>query len=60
VSGEHLVTLPWLPSAAVQSVMPIASLAYVAAEVLTIPEAWRRLHAAPPAPTAVTESSHLE
>jgi TRAP-type C4-dicarboxylate transport system permease small subunit len=60
VSGEHLVTLPWVTSAAVQSVMPIASLAYVAAELLTIPDAWRKLHTAPPAPTAVTESSHLE
>jgi TRAP-type C4-dicarboxylate transport system permease small subunit len=60
VSGEHLVTLPWLASAMVQSVMPIAALTYVAAELLTIPEAWRKLHAVPLAPAAATESSHLE
>lgn len=58
--GEYLVTLPWVSSPFVQSVMPIASLAFAVAELLTLPEAWRKLHAPPASPEAVTESSHLE
>lgn len=58
--GEHLVTLPWVPTGFTQSVMPIASLAFVAAELLTLPQAWAKLHRPPPAATVVTDSSHLE
>ncbi len=58
--GEHLVTLPWVSSPFVQSVMPIASLSFVAAELLTLPQAWEKLHAPPPPPDMLTESSHLE
>ena len=60
LSGEHLVTLPRIPTGLTQSVMPIASLAFVAAELLTLPQAWDKLHRSPPAATAVSESSHLE
>jgi TRAP-type C4-dicarboxylate transport system permease small subunit len=60
MSGEHLVTLPWLSIEVTQSVIPVASLTFVAAEVLTLPQAWARLHRPPPSAAVVTESSHLE
>ncbi len=59
-SGEHLVTLSWVSSPFVQSIIPIASLAFVAAELLTIPFAWRKLHAPAAPPDLVAESAHLE
>ena len=60
MSGEHLVTLPWLSTGITQSVIPLASLAFIAAELLTLPEAWRKLHRSPPAPGLAAESAHLE
>ena len=60
MGGEHLVTLPWLSIEITQSVIPLASLVFVATEVLTLPQAWAKLHRPPPAAGAVTESSHLE
>jgi TRAP-type C4-dicarboxylate transport system permease small subunit len=60
MAGEHLVTLPWLSTGITQSVIPIASLAFVAAELLTLPQAWAKLHRPPPPAAVVTESSHLE
>jgi len=60
VAGEHLVTLPSVSAPLTQSVMPVASLAFVAAELLTLPQAWRKLHALPEPPQVVTDSSHLE
>jgi TRAP-type C4-dicarboxylate transport system permease small subunit len=60
VAGEHLVTLPWLTAPMTQSVMPLASLAFVAAELLTLPDAWRKLNQPAPSPQALTESAHLE
>ncbi len=60
LSGEHLVTLPSVPTGLTQSVMPIASLAFVTAELLTLPQAWEKLHRPPPAAAAATQSSHLE
>ncbi len=60
MSGEHLVTLPWLSTGITQSVMPLASLAFIAAEMLTLPQAWAKLNRPPPPPDAVSESSHLE
>jgi TRAP-type C4-dicarboxylate transport system permease small subunit len=60
MSGETLVTLPWVSTGVTQSVIPLAALAFVAAELLTLPEAWHKLTAPPPAPDVVTESSHLD
>lgn len=40
--GETLVSLPSVPSAAVQSAIPIGALLFVLAEALSMPEAWRR------------------
>jgi TRAP-type C4-dicarboxylate transport system permease small subunit len=60
MSGEHLVTLRWLSTGVTQSVMPLASLAFIAAELLTLPDAWRRLDRAPPAPSLAPESAHLQ
>jgi TRAP-type C4-dicarboxylate transport system permease small subunit len=60
MAGEHLVTLPWLSIEVTQSVIPLASLAFVAAEMLTLPQAWAKLHRPPPSAAVVTESSHLE
>jgi len=60
MSGEHLVTLPWLSTGITQSVIPVASLAFVTAELLTLPQAWDKLHRPPPGADVVTESSHLE
>lgn len=39
--GETLVTIPAIPSAAVQSVIPIGSALFVVAELLSMPGAWR-------------------
>jgi TRAP-type C4-dicarboxylate transport system permease small subunit len=58
VSDENLVTLPWLSTAVTQAVIPIASAAFVIAELLTIPDAWRRL-AAPTPSAAPLLSEHL-
>jgi TRAP-type C4-dicarboxylate transport system permease small subunit len=41
--GDALVTLPWLPIQAVQSVLPVAALLIIAAEVLDLPESIARL-----------------
>jgi TRAP-type C4-dicarboxylate transport system permease small subunit len=56
VADEALMTLPWFPSALAQSAIPIASVAFVAAELLTLPQAWRRLM---PASSDPATASHL-
>lgn len=43
ISDERLMTVDWFPSAVAQCVIPIASLAFVAAELLTLPDAWQKL-----------------
>jgi TRAP-type C4-dicarboxylate transport system permease small subunit len=43
ISDEWLMTVDWFPSAVAQGVIPVASLAFVAAELLTLPDAWRKL-----------------
>ena len=40
--GETLVSLPSVPSSAVQSAIPIGAALFVLAEALSMPEAWRR------------------
>ncbi len=52
--GETLVSMTFIPTAAVQSVIPIAAVLFVLAEALSMREAWRRL-AGPPA----LEEGHL-
>ena len=53
LQGETLVSMPFIPSMATQSVIPIASILFVLAEVASIPEAWRRISAAPSAEAGV-------
>jgi TRAP-type C4-dicarboxylate transport system permease small subunit len=41
--GEALVTVRWASLALVQSVIPIGAVLFIVAEVLSFPEAWRRV-----------------
>ena len=41
--GEALVTVRWASLALVQSVIPIGAVLFIVAEVLSFPEAWRRM-----------------
>jgi TRAP-type C4-dicarboxylate transport system permease small subunit len=41
--GDALVTLPWLPMPLVQSVVPLAAVLIIAAELLDLPEALERV-----------------
>jgi TRAP-type C4-dicarboxylate transport system permease small subunit len=41
--GDALVTLPWMPMRAVQSVLPIAAALIIAAELVDLPESLARL-----------------
>jgi TRAP-type C4-dicarboxylate transport system permease small subunit len=43
MAGDALVTLPWLPMQVVQSVLPVAGVLIVAAELLDLPESLARL-----------------
>ena len=43
ISGERLMTVNWFPSAVAQSVIPIAALIFVIAELVTLPMAWKKL-----------------
>jgi TRAP-type C4-dicarboxylate transport system permease small subunit len=43
ISDERLMTVAWFPSAVAQCVIPIASVAFVAAELLTLSDAWKKL-----------------
>ena len=52
--GETLVSMPSVPSAWVQTVIPIGAALFVAAEILSMPAAWRRYTAA-----AALEEGHL-
>lgn len=51
ISGERLMSVDWFPSVVAQSVIPIASVLFVLAEVATLPGAWRKLST----PTNVAE-----
>jgi TRAP-type C4-dicarboxylate transport system permease small subunit len=51
LEGSTLVSLPTVPVQWTQSVIPIGAMLFIVAEVLSIPEAWRRLH--PPAASGV-------
>ncbi|MBL8807421.1 MAG: TRAP transporter small permease subunit [Rhodospirillales bacterium] len=39
--GETLVTIPAIPSAAVQSVIPLGAVLFIVAEILSMPGAWQ-------------------
>jgi TRAP-type C4-dicarboxylate transport system permease small subunit len=43
--GDHLTSLPWVPVAFTQSVIPIGGLLIALAELLTLPERWREARA---------------
>ena len=39
---ETLISLPWLPLSFTQSVIPIGAILFIIAEILSIPDAWRK------------------
>lgn len=41
--GETLVSMPFIPSAAMQAVIPLAASLFILAEILSMPGAWRRV-----------------
>jgi TRAP-type C4-dicarboxylate transport system permease small subunit len=43
ISDERLMTVEWFPSVLAQSVIPIASVLFVVAELVTLPMAWKKL-----------------
>ena len=43
IQGERLMTVDWFPSAVAQAVIPVASIIFVIAELVTIPMAWNKL-----------------
>jgi TRAP-type C4-dicarboxylate transport system permease small subunit len=45
LAGDRLTSLPWVPVAVTQSVIPIGSVLIALAELLTIPERWREARA---------------
>ena len=57
LATDHLVSLPQVPVAWVQSVIPISAALIVLAELLTLPEALARAYAAQ-APSGSGEASH--
>jgi TRAP-type transport system small permease protein len=57
LATDNLVSLPAVSVAYTQSVIPISAVLIVLAELLTLPEALARAHAAPPAATG-GEASH--
>ncbi len=47
LQGETLVSMPFIPSIATQSIIPLAAALFVLAEILSMPAAWRRISAGP-------------
>lgn len=43
ISDERLMTVDWFPSAVAQSVIPIAAVIFVIAELVSLPMAWKKL-----------------
>lgn len=39
---ETLISLPWMPLSFTQSVIPIGAALFIAAEILSLPDAWRK------------------
>jgi TRAP-type C4-dicarboxylate transport system permease small subunit len=49
LAGDTLTSLPWVPVALTQSVIPIGALLIALAELLTVPERWREARTGGPA-----------
>lgn len=45
MEGTSLVSLPWVPVAFTQSIVPIGAILFIIAELFSMPEAWRRAFA---------------
>jgi TRAP-type C4-dicarboxylate transport system permease small subunit len=45
VAGDNLISLTWVPQQLPHSVIPIGGMLFIAAEILSIPEAWRAISA---------------
>ncbi len=45
LAGETLVSLPWMPRAAVQSVLPVGAALFVLGRALALPVAWKQVMA---------------
>ena len=43
MEGEHLVSLEWVPLQFTQSVVPIGCVLFIAAQILSTPQAWNRV-----------------
>ncbi len=56
ISGERLMTVDWFPSALAQAVIPVASVIFIVAELVTLPLAWKNLAEASSTPDT---ASHL-
>jgi TRAP-type C4-dicarboxylate transport system permease small subunit len=58
LASDNLVSLPQVPVAYVQSVIPIGAVLIILAELLTLPEALARARTAPPAAAGGGAASH--
>jgi TRAP-type C4-dicarboxylate transport system permease small subunit len=45
MEGTSLISLPWVPVAFTQSIIPIGAVLFILAEFLSMPQAWRRAFA---------------
>jgi TRAP-type C4-dicarboxylate transport system permease small subunit len=45
VAGDNLISLTWVPQQIPHSVIPIGAVLFIAAEIFSIPDAWRALSA---------------
>lgn len=45
LQGENLVSLPWVPIALTQSIIPIGAILFIIAELLSLPDYWRSVMA---------------
>lgn len=41
LAGEHLVSLPWVPTQLTQSIIPVGAVLFVIAELLRLPDVLR-------------------
>ncbi|MCH7897006.1 MAG: TRAP transporter small permease, partial [candidate division NC10 bacterium] len=47
LGGTTLVSLPWVPSAVAQSVIPIGAVLFIVAQLLSLPDVLRQARADP-------------
>jgi TRAP-type C4-dicarboxylate transport system permease small subunit len=43
LEGDRLISLTWVPVQLTQSVIPIGALLFIVAQLMSIPDEWRRL-----------------